>query len=158
MEIEAEAEQGKGRLVGAGDGFDQNAGELAIFEEEIVRPLQGGLELGQGADGIGRGKRAKERKEGKLGGREFQKEGYPKAEGCVGYPRFTGAAVAGRLNFSGEDCGGSWEGGAEMILGGGERGEDGDSVTEGGGGREKEVDVCGLEGIGGFRGRNCRRS
>ena len=38
----------------AGDGFDQNAGELAIFEEEVVRPLQGGLELGQGADGIGR--------------------------------------------------------------------------------------------------------
>jgi len=158
MEIEAEAEQGKGRLVGAGDGFDQNAGELAIFEEEIVRPLQGGLELGQGADGIGRGKRAKERKEGKLGGREFQKEGYPKAEGCVGYPRFTGAAVAGRLNFCGEDCGGSWEGGAEMILGGENGREDRDAGTKGRCRGKKEVDLRGLEGIGGFRGRNCRRS
>ena len=48
-----------------------------------------------------------------------------------------------------------------MILGRGERGEDGDSVTEGGGGRQKEVDVCGLERVGeksGLRGRNCRRS
>ena len=117
--------------------------------------------MGEGADGVGCGKRAEERKEGELGGREFQKEGYPKAEGCVGYPRFTGAAVAGGLNFCGEDCGGSGEGGAEMILGRGERGEDGDSVTEGGGGREKEVDVCGLEKVGergGLRGRNCRRS
>ena len=54
MEIQAEAEQGEGWLVRAGDGFHQNAAELAIFEEEVVRPLQGGLELGQGADGIGR--------------------------------------------------------------------------------------------------------
>ncbi len=115
----------------------------------------------QGANRIGCGERAEERKEGELGGREFQKEGDPKAEGCVGYPRFTGAAVAGGLNFCGEDCGGCGEGGAEMILGRGERGEDGDSVTEGGGGREKEVDVCGLERVGersGLRGRNCRRS
>ena len=96
-----------------------------------------------------------------MGGREFQKKGDPKAEGCVGYPRFTGTAVAGGLYFCCEDCGGCGEGGAEMILGRGERGEDGDSVTEGGGGREKEVDVCGLERVGersGFRGRNCRRS
>ena len=117
--------------------------------------------MGEGANRIGCGERAEERKEGKLGGREFQKEGDPKAEGCVGYPRFTGAAVAGGLNFCGEDCGGSGEGGAEMILGRGERGEDGDSVTEGGGGRQKEVDVCGLERVGeksGLRGRNCRRS
>jgi hypothetical protein len=129
--------------------------------------------LGEGANRIGCCERAEERKEGELGGREFQKEGDPKAEGCVGYPRFTGTAVAGGLYFCGEDCGESGEGGAEMILGRGERGEDGDSVTEGvwgglvvgwtdgAGGREKEVDVCGLERVGqkgGFRGRNCRRS
>ena len=117
--------------------------------------------MGEGADGVGCGKRAEKRKEGELGGREFQKEGDPKTEGCVGYPRFTRAAVAGGLNFCGEDCGGSGEGGAEMILGRWERGEDGDSVTAGGGGRQKEVDVCGLERVGersGLRGRNCRRS
>ena len=120
--------------------------------------------MGEGADGVGCGERAEERKEGKLGGREFQKEGYPKAEGGVGYPRFTGAAVAGGLNFCGEDCGGSGEGGAEMILGRGERGNDGDAVAEGAGGGEKEVDLSGLKGVGrvlprgGIRERNCRRS
>jgi len=158
MEIEAEAEQGKGRLVGAGDGFDQNAGELAIFEEEIVRPLQGGLELGQGADGIGCGKRAEERKEGKLRRGNFEKEGYPKAEGCVGYPRFTGAAVAGRLNFCGENRGWGRKRGAEVILGGGNGRKDRDAGTKGRCRGKKEVDLGGLEGIGGFRGRNCRRS
>jgi hypothetical protein len=117
--------------------------------------------LCQGANRIGCGERAEERTEGELGGGEFQKEGDPEAEGGVGEPRFTGAAVAGGLNFCGEDCGGCGKGGAEVILGRGERGEDGDSVTEGGGGREKEVDVCGLERVGersGLRGRNCRRS
>ena len=158
MEIEAEAKQGEGRLVGARDGFDQNAGELAIFEEEIVRPLEVGLELGQGADGIGRGKRAKERKEGKLGGREFQKEGYPKAEGGVGVPRVARATAAGRLDFSGENRGWGRKRGAEVILGGGNGRKDRDAGTKGRCRGKKEVDVCGLEGIGGFRGRNCRRS
>ena len=158
MKIQAEAEQGEGRLVGAGDGFDQNTGELAIFEEEIVRPLQGRLELGEGANRIGCGERAEQRKEGELVGREFQKEGYPETEGCVGYPRFTGAAVAGRLYFCSEDCGGSGEGGAEVILGGGNGRKDRDAGTKGRCRGKKEVDLGGLEGIGGFRERNCRRS
>ena len=123
MEIEAEAEQGKGRLVGAGDGFDQNAGELAIFEEEIVRPLEGGHESGQGANGIGRGEGGEKRKKGKLRRGNFEEEGEPEAEGGMGVPRVARAAAAGRLNFCGEDCGGSWEGGAEVILGGGNGGK-----------------------------------
>ena len=158
VKIQAEAEQGKGRLVGARDGFDQNAGELAIFEEEIVRPLQGGLELGQGADGIGRGEGGEKRKEGKLGGREVQKEGYPKAEGGVGVPRVARAAATGRLDFSGENRGWGRKRGAEVILGGGNGGKDRDAGTKGRCRGKKEVDLGGLEGIGGFRGRNCRRS
>ena len=158
MEIEAEAEQGKGRLVGAGDGFDQNAGELAIFEEEIVGPLEVGLELGQGANGIGRGEGGEKRKEGKLGGREFQKEGYPKAEGGVGVPRVARAAAAGGLNFCGENGGWGRKRGAEVILGGGNGRKDRDAGTKGRCRGKKEVDLGGLEGIGGFRGRNCRRS
>ena len=114
--------------------------------------------MGEGADRVGCGKRAEERKEGKLGGREFQKEGYPKAEGCVGYPRFTRAAVAGGLNFCGENRRWGRKRGAEVILGGENGRKDRDAGTKGRGRGKKEVDLGGLEGIGGFRGRNCRRS
>ena len=158
MEIEAEAEQGKGRLVGARDGFDQNAGELAIFEEEIVRPLEGGLELGQGANGIGRGEGGEKRQKGKLRRGNFEEEGDPEAEGGMGVPRVARAAATGRLDFSGENRGWGRKRGAEVILGGGNGGKDRDAGTKGRCRGKKEVDVCGLEGIGGFRGRNCRRS
>ena len=158
VKIQAEAEQGKGRLVGARDGFDQNAGELAIFEEEIVRPFEGGLELGQGTDGVGCGKRAEERKEGKLRRGNFEKEGDPEAEGGMGVPRVARATAAGRLDFSGENRGWGRKRGAEVILGGGNGRKDRDAGTKGRCRGKKEVDLGGLEGIGGFRGRNCRRS
>ena len=72
--------------------------------------------------------------------------------------------MAGGLDFGGKNGGWGGEGGAEVVLGRGKRGYDGNAIAEGGGGREKEVDLSGLEGVGrvlprgGIRERNCRRS
>ena len=147
--------------MGARDGFDQNAGELAIFEEEIVGPLEVGLELGQGANGIGRGEGGEKRKKRKLRRGNFEEKGDPEAEGVFRQPRFSGASVAFGLDLGSQDCRCGWKLGAEDLLRRGAGFEDRRAAVEGGVGREKEVDVSGLERIGeggGFRGRNCRRS
>lgn len=73
--------------------------------------------------------------------------------------------MAGGLDFCGEDGGWGGEGCAEVVLGGGKRGYDGNAIAKGAGGGQKEVDLSGLEGVvgrvlprGGIRERNCRRS
>jgi hypothetical protein len=58
VEVEAEAEEGEGGLVGSGDGFDEEASEFAILEKEIVGPFEGGFDFGEGANGIGSGEGA----------------------------------------------------------------------------------------------------
>jgi hypothetical protein len=45
-------------LVGAGDGFDEEACEFAILEKEIVGPFEGGFDFGEGTDGVGGGEGA----------------------------------------------------------------------------------------------------
>ena len=69
VEVEAEAEEGERGLVGAGDGFDEEACEFAILEKEIVGPFEGGFDFGEGADGVGGGEGAEEGEEGEaIGG------------------------------------------------------------------------------------------
>jgi len=99
-----------------------------------------------------------------VGRGDFEKEGDPEAEGGVGEPRLARATVAGGLDFGGKNSGWGGEGCAEVVLGGGKRGYDGNAIAKGGGGGEKKVDLSGLEGVGrvlprgGIRERNCRRS
>lgn len=71
MEVEAEAEEGERGLVGAGDGFDEEACEFAILEKKIVGPFEGGFDFGEGADGVGGGKGAEEGEEGEAIGGYF---------------------------------------------------------------------------------------
>ena len=71
-------------MIFSGDGFNEEAGEFSIMQKKIVGPFEGGLELGEGADGIGGGEGTQKRKEGEMGGGDFDKEGGPKAEGGVG--------------------------------------------------------------------------
>jgi hypothetical protein len=95
---------------------------------------------------------------------DFEKNRDPESEGGVGEPRLARAAMAGGLDFGGENGRGGGETGAELVLGGREGGYDGGAVAERGGGGQKEVDLSGLEGVGrvlprrGIRERNCRRS
>ena len=92
---------------------------------------------------------------------DFQKNGDPKSKWVFRQPRFSGASVAFGLDLGSQDCRCGWKLGAEDLLRRGAGFEDRRAAVEGGVGREKEVDVSGLEGIGeggGFRGRNCRRS
>jgi hypothetical protein len=49
VKVKAESEKGERGLIHPRNRFNKNAGELAIFEEEVVGPLQRGLELSQGA-------------------------------------------------------------------------------------------------------------
>jgi hypothetical protein len=159
VEIEAEAKDGEGREVFAGDGFDEQAGEFTVLEKEIIRPFEGGGNTGEGMDGIGHGEGTEERKDGKAVGGDFEEKGYPEAEGFFGDPNFPLAAVAGGLDFGGEDGGGRRELSPEKVLGRGAERKKSDATVEGGG--NGEVDVGDLEWIGrggGFRGRNCRRS
>jgi hypothetical protein len=99
-----------------------------------------------------------------VGRGDFEKEGDPEAEGGVGEPRLARATVAGGLDFCGEDGGWGGEGCAEVVLGRGKRGYDGNAIAKGAGGGQKKVDLSGLEGVGrvlprgGIRERNCRRS
>jgi hypothetical protein len=164
MEIETEAEESEGGVIFSGDGFNEEASEFSILQKKIVGPFEGGLELGEGADGIGGGEGTEQGKERKMGRGDFEKKGDPEAEGSVGEPRFAGATVAGSLDFGYEDGGWGGERAPEVILSGGEGGDDGNAVAEWGGGGEKEVDLSGLEGVGrvlprgGIRERNCRRS
>ena len=152
VEVEAEAEEGERGLVGAGDGFDEEACEFAILEKEIVGPFEGGFDFGEGADGVGGGEGAEEREEGEAIGGYFEENGDPEAEGFIGEPGFALASVACGLDFGGEDSGkGGGErrwGGAEEVLGGGSGGEDGDTVTERVIGGEEENDLVDLEGVG----------
>ena len=168
MEVEAEAEEGERGLVGAGDGFDEEACEFAILEKEIVGPFEGGFDFGEGADGVGGSEGAEEREEWEAIGGCFEKDGDPEAEGFIGEPGFALASVACGLDFGGEDGGeggggGRWSG-AEEVLGGGGGGEDGDTVTERIIGGEEKIDLVDLEGVGvareggGLRVRNCRSS
>ena len=159
VEIEAEAKEGEGRKVFAGDGFDQEAGELAVLEKEIIRPFEGGGNTGDGMDGIGHGEGTEERKNGNAVGGDFKEKGDPEAKGLFGDPSFPLAAVAGGLDFGGEDGGGRRELSPEKVLSGGAGRKKGDAAVEGGG--NGEADLGDLERIGrdgGFRGRNCRRS
>ena len=159
MEIQAEAKEGEGGEVFAGYGFDEQAGELAVLEEEIIRPFEGGENTGEGMDSIGYGEGTEERKDGEAVGRHFEEKGNPEAERFFGDPGFPLATMAGGLDFGGEDGGWRRELSAEKVLGGGAGRKKGDAAVEGGG--NGEVDVGDLEWIGrvgGFRGRNCRRS
>lgn len=81
-EIEAQAEKSEGRGVGAGNGFDEETSELAILEKEIVGPLEGGLELGYSADGIGGGEGGEKGKDGEVGGGNFKQKRDPKTVGA----------------------------------------------------------------------------
>ena len=119
MEIQAEAKEGEGGEVFAGYGFDEQAGELAVLEEEIIRPFEGGKNTGEGMDSIGHGEGAEERKDGEAVGRHFEEKGNPEAEGFFGDPSFALATVAGSLDFGGKDGGGRRELSAKKILGGG---------------------------------------
>ena len=105
MKVKAEAEEGERGLVGAGDGFDEKACEFAILEKEIVGPFEGGFDFGEGADGVGGSEGAEERKKGEAIGGHFEEDGDPEAEGFIGEPGFTLAAVACGLDFGGEDGG-----------------------------------------------------
>ena len=159
MEIQAEAKEGEGGKVFAGDGFNQQAGELVVLDEEIIWPFEGGGNTGEGMDSIGHGERTEEREDGKAVGGHFEEKGNPEAEGFFGDPGFALAAVAGGLDFGGEDGGGRRELSPEKVLSGGAGRKKGDAAVEGGG--NGEVDLGDLERIGrdgGFRGRNCRRS
>ena len=161
VKVKAESEKSERGLIQPRNRFNKNAGELAIFKEEIVGPLQRGLELGQGADRIGGGEGGEERKKRKLRRGDFQKSGDPKPKWVFRQPRFTGSSVAFGLDLGSQDCRCGWKLGAEDLLRGGAAFEDRCALAERGVGREKEVDVSGLERIGeggGFRGRNCRRS
>ena len=152
MEVEAEAEEGERGLVGASDGFDEEACEFAILEKEIVGPFEGGFDFGQGANGVGGGEGAEEGQEGKAIGRYLEEDGDPEAEGFIGEPGFTLASVACGLDFGGEDGGEGGRGrrwsGAEEVLGGGGGVEDGDTVTERVIGREEKIDLIDLKGVG----------
>ena len=64
MEIQPEAQEGEGEKVFAGYGFDEQAGEFAVLEKEIIRPFERGGNTGEGMDSIGHGKGAEERKDG----------------------------------------------------------------------------------------------
>ena len=72
MEIETEAEEGEGGVIFSGDSFNEEAGEFSILQKKIVGPFEGGLELGQGADGIGGSKGTEQGKERKMGGGNFE--------------------------------------------------------------------------------------
>ena len=120
MEVEAEAEEGERGLVGAGDGFDEEACEFAILEKEIVGPFEGGFDFGEGADGVGGSEGAEEREEGEAIGGHFEEDGDPEAEGFIGEPGFALASVACGLDFGGEDsgeggCRGRWSGAEEVL-------------------------------------------
>ena len=143
VEIEAEAKDGEGREVFAGDGFDEQAGEFTVLEKEIIRPFEGGGKTREGVDSIGHGKGTEEGKGGKAVGGDFEEKGYPEAEGFFGDPSFALAAVAGGLDFGGEDGGGRRELSAEKVLGGSTGRQDSDATVEGGG--NGEVDVGDLE-------------
>ena len=159
MEIQAKAKEGEGGKVFAGDGFDEQAGEFAVLEKEIIWPFERGGNTGEGMDSIGHGEGAEERKDGKTVGGYFKEKGDPEAEGFFGDPNFPLAAVAGGLDFGGEDGGGRRELSPEKVLSGSAGKKKGDAAVEGGG--SGEVDLGDLERIGrsgGFRGRNCRRS
>ena len=52
VKVETESEKRERGLIHPRNRFNKNAGELVIFEEEIVGPLQRGLELSQGAHRI----------------------------------------------------------------------------------------------------------
>jgi len=152
VEVEAEAEEGERGLVGASDGFDEEACEFAILEKEIVGPFEGGFDFGEGANGVGGGEGAEEGEEGKAIGRYFEEDGDPEAEGFIGEPGFALASVACGLDFGGEDGreggrGRRWSG-AEEVLGGIGCGEDGDTVTERVIGGEEEIDLIDLKGVG----------
>ena len=152
MEVEAEAEEGERGLVGASDGFDEEACEFAILEKEIVGPFEGGFDFGEGADGVGGGEGAEEGEEGEAIGGYFDEDGDPEAEGFIGEPGFALAPVSCGLDFGGEDSGaggggGRW-GGAQEVLGRGGGREDGDTVSERVIGGEEEIDLVDLKGVG----------
>jgi hypothetical protein len=161
VKVKAESEKGERGLIHPRNRFNKNAGELAILEEKIVGPLQCGLELSQGANRICGGEGGEERKKRKLRRGDFQKNGDPKSKWVFRQPRFSGSSVAFGLDLGSQDCRCGWKLGAENLLRRGAGFKDRRTAVEGGVGREKEVDVSGLERIGegsGFRGRNCRRS
>lgn len=161
VKVEAEPDQRERGLLGPGDGFNEDTSKLAIFKEEIVGPFQRRREMGEGADGVGGGKGGEEGEKGNLRGGGFQKKRDPKSEEVFRKPSVAGATMAGGLNFSGEDGRGGGKASAESVLRGRTGFKNSGPLVEGGGGREEEVDVGGLERIGegsGFRGRNCRRS
>lgn len=63
--------------MGAGDGFDKQASELAIFEQEIIGPFPTGLQRGEGANGIGDGQSTEQGKQRETGWIDGKKQGNP---------------------------------------------------------------------------------
>jgi hypothetical protein len=161
VKVKAESEKGERGLIHPRNRFNKNAGELAIFKEKIVGPLQRWLDLSQGADCVCGGEGGEERKKGKLRRGDFQKNGDPKSKWVFRQPRFSGSSVTSGLDLGSEDCRCRWKLSAENLLRRGAGFKDRRAAMEGGFRRKEEVDVSGLERIGqggGFRERNCRRS
>ena len=163
-EVEAESQNGEGETTWARDGFDQKPGQLLILPKEVVRPFQAGLQLGQGADRVGRRQRTEEGKPRELLLVGFQQKGAPEAERAIGSPGVTLASPAGGLNFRHPD-GRDLRGFSGDVLGGAGLGGHMDVTPKRVFRREEGVDEGGIERIGGdrprgvdFRGRNCRKS
>ena len=163
-QIQAKAKDGQGQVAGSGDGFHEKTRELPIFHEEIVGPLQKGLEPGQATDGVSRRQRPDYRKKRKQGCGWFQQDGAPEAEGVIGGPWMPLPAPTGGLDFGGPDRG-DIPGFAREILGGAGRSQNMDFATKRMIRRQKGIDERRSERVGffrpgrvGFRGRNCRKS
>jgi len=132
-EVQAEAKYGERQPTGAGDGFDQQAGQLLVFPMKVVGPLENGFEIGQGTDRVRSGKGSENGQQGKVVGIRFQKDGAPKAEGKIRNPDVSLAATAGGLDFGGPDRG-DLPGFPGQILGGAGLREDMDPTPKGVGG------------------------
>ena len=127
--IQAEAEDRQGQMAGSGDGLHEKTRKLPVFYEEIVGPLQKGLEPGQATDGVRRRQRSDYRKKRKQGCGWFQQDGAPEAEGVIGGPLMPLAAPTGGLDFGGPDRG-DIPGFAREVLGGAGRSQNMNFATE----------------------------
>jgi len=162
--IQAEAEDGQGEAAGPGNGFDQEAGQLPVFVEEVVRPFEGGFQIREGAHRVRGRERARERKKRELVCGRLQQDGAPKSQRAIGNPAVALAAAAGGLDFRGPDRG-DLPGFSGQILGGAGFRDPMDAAAERVVGRKKGVDEGRIERVGkgrpgrlGLRGRNCRKS
>ena len=162
--IQAEAEDRQGQMAGSGDGLHEKTRKLPVFYEEIVGPLQKGLEPGQATDGVRRRQRSDYRKKRKQGCGWFQQDGAPEAEGVIRGPLMPLASPAGGLDFGGPDRG-DFLRFAGKILGGASGRQNMGPTSETMIRWQKGIDERRRKRVGwhrpsgvGFRGRNCRKS